>query len=217
LAKAKERVTRKLPLPLQVKLGDDTVVTDGFFFLTKREAEQINIIAIGQDGYATIEILPSSQNTAPDIAVSIGKDTFLGTMASKSRGLGKEFGQYKYFKRVDGSLYALTSGKRSRKIELGNPTDIHSKIFIIASAIGSKFGVSEFTKKDLIRVLPSHLSYGQILKAILDAMTIEGYVEKREKKIGGRLREMFKVTPKLRHLVPTSQFRIGLNSVKSTA
>lgn len=217
MAKVKERVIRKLPLPLQVKLGDDTVVTDGFFFLTKREAEQINIIAIGQDGYATIEILPSSQNTTPDMSVLIEHDTFLGTMASKSRGLGKDFGQYRYFKRVDGSLYALTSGKRSRKIELGNPTDMHSKIFPVALVIGNKFAMSEFTKKDLIPALPSHLGYGQILKAILDAMTIEGYVEKRERKIRGKLREMFKVTPKLRHLIPTSQFRISLNSVKSTA
>lgn len=198
----KTTIIRKLPLPLQVKLGNDTIITDGFFFLTNKEAREIKITSVSADGYAIIEISPSpKRNSTLDTSVIIGQDTFLGAVTSKSRGSGTDFGQYKYYRRLDGSLYAVTSGKRMRKIQLGKPTGRNGRISTVARVIDRAFHRGEFTKKQMIPLLSKHLSHGQMLKAILDVMHLEGYLEKREVPIRGRLRELFKATDKLRSLV----------------
>lgn len=108
--------------------------------------------------------------------------------------------RYRYYKRLDGSLYAITSGKRARKIELGKSMDRNGRIFKIAEVISMRFRTAEFLKKDLIPIVPKRLSYGQTLKALLDVMTIEGFLEKREVPIRGKQRELFRATEKLREL-----------------
>ena len=70
--------------------------------------------------------------------------------------------------------------------------DRSSAINIIARVIRQSFNSSEFAKTELIRFLPKKLSYGQTIKAVLDIMTLEGYVEKTQGKNRGRLREIFK-------------------------
>jgi hypothetical protein len=201
---SKEAIIRKLPLPLQIILGDDTVVTDGFFRLTSKEAKQINIINIDNDGYATIEILPCLKPRTLDMSVIVEQDAFLGAVTSKSRGSGKDFGQYKYYRRLDGSFYAVTSGKRNRKIKLGKITDRSGRIFTVATVIDKQFHTNEFTKKQLTPLLPKRLSHGQMLKALLDVIHLLGYLEKREvptKGRGGRLCELFKATSKLKSVI----------------
>jgi len=200
--KSKDVVTRKLPLPLQVTIGDDTVVTDGFFILTSKEASSINITSIDQDGYATLEIFPSmKRNSAYGTSAVIGQDTFLGEVPSRTLGRGKDVGLYKYYRRPDGSLYAIAHGKRNRKIKLGKPRDRHGRIYGVASAIQKQFGDGEFTKQQIVPWLSKPLRHGQVLKALLDVMHLEGYLEKRIAQPKGRIQEHFKATVKLIKLI----------------
>jgi hypothetical protein len=208
---SRDVIVRKLPLPLQIKMGNGTVITDGFFYLTCKEAREVKIASVSEDGYATIEIFPSPKvNSGLDIAVAIEQDTFLGVAMSKSKGSGKDIGQYKYYRRLDGSLYAVTSGKRSRKLQLGKPTDRNGRIFAVARVIKDQFQNGEFSKKELIPFLSKRLSHGQMLKALLDIMHLEGYLVKKEVSTRGKLREIFVATDKLRSLV----FPVHLSSLE---
>lgn len=218
--KIAEKIVRKFPLPLRITVGDDTVVTDGFFTLTSKQASAINITSIGQDGYITCEIVPPTKKTIEKIVSPeefFAADYLIGIETSRARGRGKDFGQYRYYKRPDGSLYAVVNGgKRSRKYQLGKPTERDSPISIVGRAIVYNFNTSEFSKKELTQMIPKHLSYGQKLKALLDIMTIEGYLEKRQTKPRGRFQELFKATDKLRKLL-TLQPRTSLESMRPVA
>ena len=194
---SKEPIIRKLPLPLQIKLGTDAIVTDGFFTLTSKEAVSINIMSIEQDGYATCEIIPPIEEKRISLKEFFDIDSVIGAETSRTRGRGKDFGQYRYYKRPDGGLYAVVSGKRTRKYQLGKLEDQNSPISVVGKAIVRNFNTSEFSKKHLAPLIPKNLRYGQKLKAILDAMTLEGYLEKTEKRPRGRLRELFKATSTL--------------------
>jgi len=200
MQKLGETKVRKLPLPLEIKVGDDTMVTDGLFNLTSKEASKIRIISVDQDGYVTCEITPSQQiRSAPRSLTEIfSADTLIGTEMSKMRGRGKDFGQYKYFRRPNGSFYAEISGARTRRLQLGSLNDKRSPIARVARTIVPAFNSNEFSKKQLVPLLAKNLSYGQILKSILDILKIEGYLEKREIKPRGRLKELFKATNKLK-------------------
>lgn len=195
--KTAEKIIRKLPLPLQITVGDATVISDGFFALTSKEASSVNIVSIGQDGYATCEIIPPTKKKVVSPEEFFGGDTLIGVEPSRTRGRGKDFGQYKYYKRPDGSLYSVASGKRTRKYELGKLEDQNSPISIAAKAIVRSFKTTEFSKKDISPLIPKNLRYGQKLKSLLDAMTLEGYLEKKAIKPKGRFRELFKATSTL--------------------
>jgi len=203
-----ETKVRKLPLPLEIKVGDDTVVTDGLFSLTSKEASQIKIISIDEDGYVTCEIFPplyQTRSKSPSLLELYGTDTLIGKESSKTRGRGKDFGQYKYYRRSDGSLYATVSGSRPHKFEIGKPTERNSPIWKVIQTIKHGFNTNEFSKKQLIPLLAKNLSYSQILKAILDVMKIEGYLQRREvKPERGRFQELFKATPKLSEFIIAS-------------
>lgn len=199
--KPSETKIRKLPLPLQIKLGNDTIVTDGLFSLTSKEASQIKIISIDEDNYVSCEIFPPQpmKLSSKSLTEIFGKDqdTPIGTELSKSRGRAKEFGQYKYFKKPDGNLYVVISGARPHTHQLGNIIDKNSSISIVARCIKQNFNSNEFSKNELAGKLPKRISYGQILKSILDVMKLEGYLEKREMTPKGRLHEKFKATDKM--------------------
>lgn len=205
-------IMRKLALPLEVKIGNDTVVSDGFFFLTSKETGKIRIVSVDADGYATCEILPPPKERPPRISAFISEGaTLIGTEMSKTRGSGEDFGQYRYFKRPDGFYYAIVSSKsRPRRISMGKLIDRNSRISIFAQAILRKLNGMEFTKKDILTHargeagIPKHLTHGQILKALLDTLKLEGYLEKREEKERGRMREYFKVTEKMFSLLAWS-------------
>jgi hypothetical protein len=202
---------RKLPLPLEIRLSSEASITDGLFSLTSKDASSIRIIDIDvNDKYATIEIYPPNKEKAQDRRLTdiFVSDSLIGTELSKSRGLGKDLGQYKYYKRTDGSFYAVIEGTkgRTRKLQLGNPLERNSPINIIARAIKQNFNSSEFPKTKLMQVIPKQLSYGQILKAALDVMNLEGYVEKKQiAPTGGRLREIFKASERLAGLIVTPE------------
>jgi len=197
---------RKLPLPLEIKLGNDTIVTDGLFSLTSREASEIRIRSIDEDGYITCEIFPPLKERTISLRANVDIDMAIGVETSKSRGRAKDYGQYKYYRRPDGSFYVIVFGKRVRKLQLGKPLDRDSPISKVAKIIIQKFNTTEFSKKQLTQELPKNLGYGQILKAVLDIMKIDGYLEKREALKGkrGRLRELFKATEKLKQMIITS-------------
>jgi len=200
--KSSETKIRKLPLPLEIKVGNDTVITDGLFSLTSKEASQIKITSVDEDGYVTCEIFPPQhQRPTSKSLTDIFSDALIGTESSKTCGRGENFGQYKYYRRPDGSFYAIVSGVRPRKLQLGKPTDRHSSISIVARTIKHSFNTNEFSKKQLLPLLSKKLGHGQMLKSVLDVMKIEGYLEKRETKTRGRLKELFRATEKLSQIV----------------
>jgi hypothetical protein len=73
-------------------------------------------------------------------------------------------------------------------------------MFQFAGTIVQHFGTKEFSKHDLTPLLPQTLRFGQTIKSVLDIMTIEKYLERRQGKSDGkpgRIREWFKTTDKL--------------------
>jgi hypothetical protein len=209
MQKQSETKIRKLPLPLRFKLGVDGSVSDGLFTLTSKEASEIGIISIDGDGYVSLEIHPPAKENKSNIVklkdLLYGVATQIGLEASKSRGQSKEFGQYKYYRRPDGTLLAtVIGGARDRTFCIGNIKDRSSIIFQFAVTIVHSFGTKEFSKHDLTPLLPQTLRFGQTMKSVLDIMTIEKYLERREGKSDGkpgRIREWFKATDKLTQFI----------------
>jgi len=199
---------RKLPLPLEIRFGNGATITDGLFSLSSKEASRIRIIDIDNEKYATIEIYPpiKEKPQTRNLADIFEADTLIGTDLAKSKGLGKNVSQYKIYRRPDRSLYAvIEGGNRPRKLQLGNPLERNSPIAIIARAIKQNFNSNEFSKNQLIPLIPKSLTYGQTLKAAMDAMTAEGYTQKTQKTDRGRLKETFKATPKLTDILVTPE------------
>lgn len=204
MQKPSEPKIRKLPLPLEIRLGTDTVVSDGLFSLTSKEASQIRIMSVDQDGYASCEISPPVDTELKNMTKLLDEcsDAFLiGTSSPKTLGRGKDFGQYRYYKLSDGSFVARISGKRNRKFQLGKMTDRGSPIWAIGRTILASFKSAEFSKKELTPLLSKKLQYGQILKATLDIMRLQGYLGHSENVQRGRIKETFKATDKLAQAV----------------
>jgi hypothetical protein len=208
MQKQSETKIRKLPLPLQFKLGTDGSLSDGLFTLTGKEANKINIISVDEDGFVSLEIHPpprEHKSDAMNLSSVVVIRTKIGAETSKSRGRSKDFGQYVYYRLPDGSLIAeKMGGTRNRTFHLGNIKDHYSIIFQFAVTIVHSFGTKEFSKHDLTPLLPQPLRFGQIVKSVLDIMRIEKYLERREGKSDGkpgRIREWFKATDKLAPLV----------------
>lgn len=201
---------RKLPLPLDIRLGNEPMITDGLFSLTGKDASSIKILSVDTEGYATCEIYPpkpQSKDERPNLRDFLGLGTIIGVSASKSRGQSKEYGKYTYYKTPDGTYAAETAGARKRTFNLGKITDMESTMGIYGRTIIRSFGKTEFPKKDLMQKLSRTLSYGQTVKSVLDIMTKEGYLERREAtKEGkvGRLREWYKATDKLTKTIVVS-------------
>lgn len=197
------KVVRKLPLPLEIRFGSDATLFDGFFSVTGKDAGIVKIVSVDSDEtgtYATCEIYPPKNDKTPSKRLTdFSNDTLIGTDLSKSRGLGEKFGCYKYFKRLDGSLYAaVESSGGTRRLQLGNPQNLNSPIAIMMRIIKTNFYPGEFSKKQLAPLVPKQLSYGQIMKATLDAMCFEGYLQKTQVRVRGRFRETFKATEKMK-------------------
>jgi len=197
-------IVRKLALPLEIQMGDDTVISDGFFSLTSKEAYRINVKKIDSDGYATCEIVSPPKLRMQSLSVIFGGDVeHLGTESSLSRGSGEKLGQYNYYKRPNEFYYAMVEGKNGeRKINLGRLANRKSRISIFARTVARLLNGNEFTRKDIIlqirNGMPRQLTHGQILKSMLFVLTKEGYLERRtandEHK---RPREYYKTTAKL--------------------
>lgn len=204
MLKPSETKIRKLPLPLQFKLGTDGSLSDGLFTLTGKEANKINIVSIDNDGFVSLEIHPPTKEPKPSTmnsSTTIVLRTKIGAETSKSRGRSKDFGQYTYYRLADGNFIAeKIGGTRNRTFHLGNIKDHSSIMFQFAVAIIHNFGIKEFSKHDLTPLLPETLQFGQTVKSVLDVMRIEKYLERREGKRDGkpgRTREWFKATDKL--------------------
>jgi len=74
-------------------------------------------------------------------------------------------------------------------------------VAIMARIIKVNFNSSEFSKKKLMPLVPKQLAYGQIMKATLDALYFEGYLQKTQGSVRGRLRETFKATDKIKEII----------------
>jgi len=194
--KVSDTKIRKLALPLEIKIGTDGSVWDGLIRFTSKEVSQITITSIDEDNFVTCEISPMYEVITIPLP-----DTLIGTEFSKTRGRGKDFGKYEYYKKTDGSLYVAISGKRPHTLHLGSINEKSSPISIVARTIIQDIHMAEFSKNELARILPKRVSYGQMLKSILDVMKIEGYLEKREIRPKGRLKELFKATEKLNSVI----------------
>jgi hypothetical protein len=202
-------IVRKLPLPLEIRLSSEATLTDGLFSLSSKEASKIRIIDIdSNDKYATIEIYPPNKEKTQERKVDLFTDLLIGTELSKSRGLGKELGQYKYYRRTDGSFYVIieNASGRVRKLQIGNLHDRNSNICVIARTIKQDF-TNEFSKADLAKKLQKPWSNGQTMKGTLDILTLEGYLERKQSKPSGRgrLGESFKATEKMLNILVTPE------------
>lgn len=211
MQKPSETKIRKLPLPLRFRLGANGLISDGLFTLTDKDASEVSIISVDNDGFASIQIHPpirEPKSEATRLSDVFGLGTQIGFEASKSRGQGKDFGQYRYYRRPDGTLFARVSGgARGRTFCLGNIRDRSSIIFQFAGTIIQHFGVNEFSKRSLTPLMTQTLRFGQTMKSALDIMTIEGYLERREGKSEGkrgRIKEWFRATDKLTQTIVAS-------------
>lgn len=191
-------VIRKLALPLEFKLGNNSIASDGFFTLSHKDTSKIIIKSQDSDGYLVCELFEPEQIEATPVSSMKVEPTLIATKTGKHRGRGKEIGQYKYFEMSNGSFIAEILGKRKRRIHLGKMSDHSSPISKIACAIASHFqNEKEFDRKELIRFLEKKFTYGQVLKSVLDILTMKLYVEKRETQKLGRPYERYKATSKL--------------------
>lgn len=202
--KKPKTIIRKLALPLEFTMGNDSVASDGFFRLNKAYVSKIIVKSIDSDGYAICELIESEKISLPQ-RIPILEATLIGGETSRSRGRGGEIGQYKYFERPDGYIYAEVAGKRNRRIHLGSIRDRTSKISIVIQTIAQNFHIGrEFDRKQLTKVLPKHLTYGQTLKSLLDVLKIKGYLDIRETKYKGRPYERYIPTEKIFKLRPVN-------------
>ena len=92
LQKPSETKIRKLPLPLRFRLGANGLISDGLFTLTDKDASEVSIISVDNDGFASIQIHPpirEPKSEATRLSDVFGLGTKIGLETSKSRGQGK--------------------------------------------------------------------------------------------------------------------------------
>lgn len=199
----------KLALPLIVKrIGSTLVISDGLFEhdLEFKDFGQLIVKGTDPDGFVTFEVMTSEQQTLIEPLSPQSRTTPLtvdftsiGRGTSKTRGASSTRGIYDYYKRASDEYYytKYTLGSKTKKIHLGSLQDASSAIYRTVKAIQHLDKEAWFDRKELRKHLASSLSHGQKLKSVLDILTIEGYLERRESKKRGRPYEQYKTTPKL--------------------
>ena len=200
----------RLALPLIVKrVGTSLLVSDGIFGheFEFKDFGQIRVVGIDPEGFVTFEMSKPEQQTL--IVSDSPRETiaFAGSFTHVSSSISKSSkspdgikGTYDYYKRAtDDYFYAQHKiGTKTKKIYLGSLHDPKSDLHQIA--IAAQRFQEAFDRKKIIPLLKKSQSHGQKLKAALDILVFEGYLERTEAQRSGKIHEEYKVTSKLRML-----------------
>jgi hypothetical protein len=207
MQKHNEPMIRKMPLPIDIEVVDGTSVSDGIVTLTHKETSHIRLLSLDKDNYLVYEITPPKKLSTKPSKIFFGEDQLIDTTTTVTSLTGKPTGQYKYYRRANGSYYALITGEKTgqHKIELGKFTERDSPISTIAKAIAYNFSSRKFSRKDLIPLIPTPLRFGQKLKSLLDTLHYEGYLTKEMAQTAKKkAKELYSATEKLKQVVPSS-------------
>lgn len=108
----------------------------------------------------------------------------------KSKGRGSIRSVYKYYKNEkDLSYFTLIKGDaKTTRLELGSIKNPESTIGQIARVIDRSFSTGKkFDRRILAPLLPRNLADAQKLKSALDILTAEGFLNRKEKELKGKL------------------------------
>jgi len=137
------------------------------------------------------------------VKASTGDYFLFHTSIPKSEGSGIRKNVYEYYKREqDSSYFVMVRGaSKTEKINLGSIQNPTSVIGRIARIISRSFSHNEsFDRRRLISLLPKNLTNGQKLKSVLEILTVERFIRKRERTEKGRIHEEFLKIKKLEML-----------------
>jgi len=204
MQKRNEPVVRKMPLPIDIEVVEGTSFSDGILTLTHKETSHIRILAIDADNYLVYEVTPPKKLTTKQLKEYFGEDQLIETVTTVASLTGEPTGKYKYYRRPNGSYYALITGEKTgdHKIELGKLAERDSPIATIAKAIAYNLGSKKFSRKDLRSLIPIPLQHGQKLKSLLDTLHYEGYLTKEmEKTAKKKAKEIYSATEKLKQVI----------------
>lgn len=183
------------PLPLMIKSDAPILITDG----KGRLVHNGNIVITKAD-IVSVEFEPQeTKETTPDISVILGRKsvrepslpegyTLLTTSEAKSASYGRGKSTYEYYKRErDMSFIAVVRRNGDSKlINLGSLFDPNTTISIALNELSRE---KPFYRRDLkAERMPSGLKHGQILKACLDVLVEEGFLDRTEVPIGKKRR-----------------------------
>jgi hypothetical protein len=197
-----------MPLPIDIAVVEGTTFSDGLQTLTSKDTSHIRILSYDDEGFIKYEISPPRKITSKSLKEYIGEDRLIGTETTIVATDGTTLGQYKYFERVDSSIYVDIQGiekEEPHRIELGRLIDRESPISRVARAIAYKFDTGKFSRKELMPFIPEHMRYSQKLKSLLGGLHYAGFLIKEIDPISKtKTKELYAATDKLKKLVVPS-------------
>lgn len=173
------------PLPLIIRSDSPILITDG---KAKLEHEGDITIRVADTQTVEFELQEPTKDATKSSEVTVqmyfepslpdGYVRFMEPTKSNSRGRAKS--TYEYYRRDRDMSYLLLirHDDRTRKVNLGSLFDSDS---VIHKALREFSREKPFYRRDLIAFrMPDGLKQGQIIKACLDILTYEGFLERKE-------------------------------------
>ena len=188
MRKEVETKSYKLALPLKIWIkGSKLVISDGIG--TVEHSGEILLKSLSRS-LAEFEV-KLEQHMKPIIPKELEGGfihSFSRPAKVRSRGI---LADYHYYKRKEDGAYCVVvwRGHRKRKFVLGSMGDSKS----LLRRAWERLPHRPFYKKDLYETMPKLLKHGQVVKAVLDVLVEEGFVE--SKTING-LKEEYTKTSK---------------------
>lgn len=203
MQKHNESIIRKMPLPVDIDVVEGTLFSDGVVTLTQKETSHIKILSVDSDNYIVYEITPPKKVATRSLKEFFDEDHLIETVTTMKTASGEPLGQYKYYKRPNGSYYVLITGEKTspHRIMLGKLSERDSPIASIAKVVAYSFGTKKFSRNDLKPLIRPSLRTGQKLKSLLDTLYYEGYLT-RELVPSARKKpkEIYSATDKLKQV-----------------
>jgi hypothetical protein len=153
--------------------GDKIVVTDGVVFL--KHSGEVTLKSVSRH-LAQFEV---KMKEKPKMVVpkKIGGYVHLAERLAKIPSGGVR-AEYHYYKDETGAyLVGVWRGYKAKKFHLGSLKDVNSILRRTLEGLPPKG--EQFYKRELyhMKTLPRKLKHGQILKAVLDVLEMEGYIK----------------------------------------
>lgn len=194
-----------MPLPIDIDIAEGTSFSDGVVTLTHNETSHIKILSIDSDNYIVYEIAPPKKVTTRSLRDFLGgdQDQLIETVTTVKTASGEPLGQYKYYKRPNGSYYVVITGEKTRphRIMLGKLSERDSPIASIAKVVAYSFGIKKFSRSDLKPLIRPSLRTGQKLKSLLDTLHYEGYLTREVvSSTKKKPKEIYSATDKLKQV-----------------
>ena len=193
-----------MPFPIDIDVLEGTAISDGVQTLTHKEVSHVKLLRVDAEGFLVYEVTPpkkiSSKTSLKDYLV---EDQLIDTEKTGLTPQGEPLGEYKYFKRSDGSYHSIVTGKKTgiHGIELGKLTDKDSPLGTVIRLVAYNFGTTKFSRKELSKVIPKKLTYAQKFKSILGILHKEGYLVKEVDTTKAKAKETYTATEKLQKFV----------------